>query len=147
MKVKHGNTKHGDTNTKLFFVWNNMRGRCLFKTHPAYKRYGKRGIKLCSEWKYDYINFKSWAYKNGYIEGLYLDRRDNDGDYKPSNCRFVTLAESNRNLSTTKLNWDKVAEIRRLYSSGDYLQKQLGNMFSVNTQQISRIITNKRWVI
>lgn len=77
-------------------TWNNMKARCNTATHPAYKNYGGRGIKYCSEWA-SYKTFKSWCVNNGYMPGLHLDRKDNDGDYNPDNCRFVTQAVNNNN--------------------------------------------------
>lgn len=89
-------TTHGLSNEKLYFVWKAMIARCENEEHPNYKDYGGRGISVCEEW-YDVKNFIDWAKRNGYKEGLELDRIDNDGDYEPSNCRFTTRKKQNRN--------------------------------------------------
>lgn len=60
-----------------------------------------RGIKVCEEW-HEASNFILWALNNGYERGLQLDRIDNDGDYCPENCRFVTPKENSRNRRNTK---------------------------------------------
>lgn len=87
--VSHKNYKHGLTNTKLYSVWSGMKNRCLNKKQSSYKNYGGRGIKFCDEWL-DFMNFYNWAINNGYKEDLQLDRIDNDGDYCPENCRWVS---------------------------------------------------------
>ena len=62
--------------------------------------YAKRGVKVCAEW-HEYKAFKEWALSHGWREGLVIDRIDNDGDYEPSNCRFVTQAENLLNRRNT----------------------------------------------
>jgi len=77
-------------------VWSNMKTRCFNPNAQRYSQYGARGITVCEEWM-EYLPFKEWALANGYREGLYIDRMDNDGDYIPNNCRWATASESNRN--------------------------------------------------
>jgi len=93
---------HGDTYTSLFHRWGRMKERCYNPKHRAYHRYGGRGIKICKEWL-KYENFKKWALANGYSDELSIDRIDNDGNYEPSNCRWVTNDIQNRNKSTSVL--------------------------------------------
>jgi len=85
---------HGMTNTKLFGVWNGIKQRCYNPNSKSYKTYGDRGIKVCDEWRDDFMTFHNWAIANGYKEGLTIDRIDNDGDYEPNNCRWITLQEN-----------------------------------------------------
>lgn len=83
---------HGDAQNKdsPHESWKRMRQRCLNPNYqPAYKRYGGRGIRICPEWE-DYTNFRDWALSHGWEKGLCLDRVDVDGDYCPTNCRWVT---------------------------------------------------------
>ena len=98
-----GNVKHGlfHDNQKLFNLWQTMKSRCENQNRENYKDYGGRGIRLCDEWK-DASNFVLWALRNGYKEGLQLDRIDNNGNYCPENCRFVTPKENSRNRRNTK---------------------------------------------
>lgn len=86
---------------KLYHVWFNMKDRCKNRGHPAYKRYGGRGIKVCSEWYNNFLAFLAWAGKD-YKEGLWLDRENNDGDYSPDNCRWIKPAESRDNVRGTR---------------------------------------------
>lgn len=73
---------------KLYGVWNAMRGRCNSPGTKDYKRYGARGIRVCEEWD-DYGAFRAWALSSGFRKGLTLDREDTNGNYEPSNCRWI----------------------------------------------------------
>lgn len=98
-----GRITHGlyATNKRLFSIWQSMKSRCENPNRVKYKDYGGRGIKVCAEWM-NAENFVRWALQNGYAEGLQLDRIDNDGNYCPENCRFVTPKENSRNRRNTK---------------------------------------------
>jgi len=74
-------------------VWRGIRARCYYKTNKAYDSYGGRGISLSPEW-FSFSEFLDWCLENGYEKGLHLDRIDNDGDYSPNNCQFITSAEN-----------------------------------------------------
>ena len=87
---------HGMYGTRLNHIWANMRTRCNCKTNRDYPDYGGRGIKVCEEWG-EFINFHEWAMKNGYEDNLSLDRIDVNGNYEPSNCRWITMAEQQSN--------------------------------------------------
>lgn len=96
------NLKHGEAGwenkrcSRLYEIWLGIKSRCYRKDNIGYSRYGGRGIKVCDEWKFDYLNFKAWAVNNGYADNLTIDRINNDGDYDPSNCRWITRAENTR---------------------------------------------------
>ena len=74
-----------------------MKKRCYLKSHMHYSNYGGRGIKVCDEWKQSVKSFNDWAITHGYKDDLTIDRIDNDGDYCPDNCRWVTYKEQMRN--------------------------------------------------
>jgi len=74
-----------------------IRARCYNPKHRAYCNYGKRGIIICDEWLNNPERFCEWAMSNGYKQELTIDRKDNDGNYEPDNCRFVTRKIQSRN--------------------------------------------------
>ena len=79
---------------RLRHVWKNMKQRCYNPNSPEYKNYGGRGIKMCNEWLKSSKVFIEWALNNGYSIGLDVDRIDNNGNYEPSNCQFLTRSEN-----------------------------------------------------
>lgn len=90
---------HGKTGTPLYRMWRNMINRCEYPEAHNYRRYGGRGIAVCAEWRHNAAAFMAWCEANGYRPGLEIDRRDNDKDYGPDNCRFVTRIVNQRNRS------------------------------------------------
>ena len=137
--------KHGGTDTKLFYIWNNIKNRCLNPKIKDYSNYGGRGIIICPEWTYDYVKFKNWAIQNGYIGGLTINRIDNNGNYEPNNCNWITRTENNRNKRNNKINLEIANEIRVLYKTGNYTLKELGKKFKINFGSVGKIINNKNW--
>lgn len=88
---------------RLRNVWTGMRYRCRNKTTRGWRNYSGRGIRVCEAWS-SFQSFREWALANGYRPGLEIDRYDNDGDYSPSNCRFVTrMANSNNKRNNVRV--------------------------------------------
>lgn len=131
----------------LFKVFGSMKTRCYNANSPDYKNYGGRGIRICDTWLNDRAAFIGWGEANGYGPGLQLDRINNDGNYDPSNCRFVTPAVNSRNASFCKLDQASVLEIKSRYLSGGISQKKLGELFGVSQMTISLIVQNKVWQV
>lgn len=83
---------HGMAKTRIYNIWSSMRGRCNNPLNNCYKYYGGRGIKVCEEWQ-EFEPFYRWALANGYADNLTIDRINVNGNYEPSNCRWVTKKE------------------------------------------------------
>lgn len=88
--------------SRILHTLSHMRDRCFNPRNKAYRNYGGRGIRVCDEWVNDPDRFVMWALDNGYEEGLAIDRIDNDGDYRPDNCRWVTASENNQNRRSSR---------------------------------------------
>lgn len=99
----------------LYSVWKSMNGRCKNPKDKSYKNYGGRGIEVCEEWQNDFKAFYDWAYSVGYNENktdkginiLTLDRINNDGNYCPENCRWVSNLEQANNKRNTMTNEER----------------------------------------
>ena len=102
----------GKKRTRLNNIYANMKKRCYDTKSEVYSYYGGRGIKICEEWNdrqiirlsnggnssKGYQAFKKWALENGYQDNLTIDRIDPNGNYEPSNCRWVTMKVQSNNL-------------------------------------------------
>lgn len=91
-KNRLDHTTHGLHDTKIYAIWRAMKQRCTNPNNEYFHRYGGRGIEVCNEW-ITFAPFNIWAINSGYEEGLSIDRVDNEGNYEPSNCVWLTMSE------------------------------------------------------
>jgi len=127
----------------VYDAWCAMKQRCLNPNRHNYKNYGGRGIKICAQW----MTFEGFRIdmSASWKEGLTLNRIDNNGNYEPSNCRWATYTEQNRNQRTTKLTQEDVDLIRVVYKYGDYTHKDLAKWFGVSHKTIQSVLSGRKW--
>ena len=90
--------KHGHHNTPTYGSWKGMKARCDNPNDPYFHKYGGRGIGYCMRWS----AFDAFLADMGERpDGMTLDRKDNDKDYEPGNCRWATTTQQNRNRQDT----------------------------------------------
>jgi len=95
------NKIHGYWQHRLYGIWAGIKQRCFNPKSNNYKYYGARGITICPEW----INFNSflkWALSSGYKDGLTIERIDVNGNYEPSNCKWIPLKEQPGNTRQSR---------------------------------------------
>lgn len=105
------NYKHGLARAKnkhpLLNIWYGMRHRCYNKNNPSYVNYGGRGIRMCRSW-HNFMNFVEWAEKNPRLPGTSIDRKNNNGNYTPRNCKWSTPKEqANNRRKPRRTRWTK----------------------------------------
>ena len=92
---KSGNSRKGIRPDPIYKIWTSIGERTKNPNHPAFARYGGRGIRRCARWE---NSFEAFASDMGpRPAGYYIDRIDNDKGYSPENCRWVTPTDSTRN--------------------------------------------------
>lgn len=126
--VSQARCKGKTYNKRLNKIFDGMKQRCRNPNSGSYKHYGARGIKICDEWSESYDNFYWWAMQNGYKEDLTIDRIDVDGDYEPSNCRWMPEAYQQRNKRNTV----------RVEINGELLTlPEIAEKYSINKKALS----------
>lgn len=98
------NTKHGLSNTRIYNIYMDMKSRCYRSKDKNFRQYGGVGIKICSEWLNNFINFYIWSINNHYDNSKEIDRIDNDKGYSPNNCRWVDGNIQSQNIRQQRKN-------------------------------------------
>lgn len=91
------------TNQRIGNIFKNIKQRCYNIKCKDYRWYGEKGIGVCNEWLNNPKLFEEWAFNNGYSDNLTIDRIDENKDYCPENCRWITLENNSKYKSTTSL--------------------------------------------
>lgn len=117
--ITHGKSRRGMV-TKLYEKWCAMKQRCYDENNPRYPNWGGRGISVCEEWLSNFESFEWWAINNGYDPSMQIDRINNDGNYEPLNCRFVTNKENSRNRGVRKGSKTGISGVNKDKKSGKF---------------------------
>lgn len=96
--IKHG---HSSNRTPEYRTWCAMNNRCLNPNNTAYRYYGGRGIKVCRGWQLSYARFLRDM--GARPKGKTLDRINNNGNYKPSNCRWANSQQQQSNRRCNRI--------------------------------------------
>lgn len=89
------NTKHGMRESREYGIWQGAKRRCLDSNLKCFKHYGGRGITMCKEWA---ESFEAFFRDMGPCpEGYSIERINNDGNYEPSNCKWIPRPDQGRN--------------------------------------------------
>ena len=126
MEIEHG------VGSVLYNKWGSMKTRCYYPQSKDYKNYGGRGIKICDEWL-NYDNFRNWSISTGYQEGLTIDRIDNDRNYEPSNCKWITMKEQQRNKRNNRII---------TYNGKSLTLVEWGEIYNINPDRIGARLKN-----
>jgi len=134
---------HGLSKAPEYAVWEHMKERCYRKTNTAYKNYGGRGISVCDRWRNSFLAFYEDMGDRPSSKHQ-LDRIDNNGNYEPDNCRWVTVEKNARNKRNNVLTEDKVRQIRKKYANGISGYK-LSKQYKCSYTNIKDVLNNKIW--
>lgn len=155
--LKHGFAKRKKIHP-LYKIWASIIYRCYkAKKGSDFVNYKNKGIQIFNEWRNNPNNFIQWALNNGWKKGLCIDRINNDGNYEPNNCQFITRRENskklwqdNPNLNRGSKNWcaviseETAKEIKQLLDQGISCN-QIAKKFSIDYGVPYRIKNRKSW--
>lgn len=137
------------TKSRLYRIWSNIKRRCYNPKCEAYHNYGMRGISMYSEWVTNSQSFYDWSMANGYSDNLTIDRIDVNGNYEPSNCRWVSSKIQNNNrrnnhlislngISHTLSEWSEIIGIKQ-----STIRARLKNNWSIERALSSKLFVNQ----
>jgi hypothetical protein len=120
-----------------------MRRRCRDPKNANYPRYGGRGIQVCHAWD-DFAAFLTWALAHGWKPGLTIDRINNDGDYTPDNCRWVSHQVNCQNNRSCKISPATARAIRKALGAGQR-PNAIAKELAVSVKIVRDIQHNLTW--
>lgn len=130
----HGDNKRGRSPT--FISWMNMLQRCTNPNNPSFPGYGGRGVKVCDRWtgRDGFISFLTDMGEKP-TRAHSIDRKDNSGNYEPSNCRWATAKDQARNRRSSTFTAAMVDRLRN------------GDLKHLTAQQAADVLGVKRGAV
>ena len=138
----HGITIGSEEDKRLYRLWAAIKRRCYYEKCVGYHNYGGRGVRMCDEWKNEAAKFVEWCKSHGYKKGLEIDRINNNGNYEPNNCQFISKVENEKKkrntiwltidgISKVCADWNRLMEKLEKY----YIQRiyrKMGEEYAIN---------------
>jgi hypothetical protein len=99
-RVIESNLSHGLRHHPLYCTWHGMMARCHNPKAANYEEYGGRGIEVCERWRDAENGLRNFIEDMGLKPApeFSLERKDNNGNYEPSNCCWATKREQSANV-------------------------------------------------
>jgi hypothetical protein len=119
--------------------------RCENPKNPNYPNYGARGISVCVPWR---SSFESFLADMGPrpSSDYSIDRRENDGNYEPGNCRWALDAQQHENRRSSgpapKVSPEQIEEVRRRLALGQS-QQAIADALSIGRTTVRSVHRNK----
>lgn len=140
-KYSSSDSQPGSKYHKLYHTWCHIKDRCYNPKSKSYPNYGGRGIKMSSEWRNNYQAFKNWSITHGFhltknALDMTIDRIDVNGNYEPSNCRWVDMFTQANN----KRNNDII-----MFEGKPYTVAQLARKYHLNRVTVYNRYANYGW--
>lgn len=127
---------HNMSRTPEYSVWASMISRCTNSKKKYYHRYGGRGITVCDRWKNSFVAFFEDLGAKPFLKAQ-IDRIDNDGNYEPNNCRWVTPQQNSLNSNLTKIKTHDTKIIKKLHDQGKTI-KFISKKYNVSESTVRR---------
>lgn len=146
-KLREHSSTHGMTGTPEFRIFECILRRCNNQNASNFERYGGRGITVCDRWQGE-NGFQNFYEDMGPKPGdkYSIDRIDNNLGYGPSNCKWSTSTEQAQNRRNNVIeSIDQANDIRKLWKTNRYTQRELADSYKCTTSTISAIVNNRQW--
>jgi hypothetical protein len=146
------NRVHGQGGKKVktseYVCWGNLIKRCTNPKATDFRYWGGRGIVVCDRWRYGEFGLSGFecffADMGRRPSPVYsIDRRDNDGNYEPGNCRWATRSEQQKNKRPIKLTRAQAEEIRAIADAHNHVD--IAMLFGISTSTVRDVLLRRTW--